>query len=263
MLGSLLGADTSSVSPHLFLWQHCHIPILPHRWTCCRPNLCFSLKQTCTAPLTQPLPHLLSRAPQLIPSQLKHWFVSDIHPPPCSDLSQFSPPLNPILTRLFAQAPPLSYHFDTHSTQPFPPPQQRCTWVVGESRRKSLVERWDRLPACSSCTQASLLLSHGGCITEMLLSVPVIGASWTALKDLLPGQPSAQINGGNMLSKDRIRNISLELCINTRDSSECVLTAIFRRLTICPNLHKKGKKYIHWQKPPPLTKYWLPASKLI
>lgn len=213
-------------------------------------------------------PHPVSASPPVVSSPTDPFptqtLVCISHSP--SSMQQFIPVFSspkPHFYQIVCTSPLLSYHFDTHSTQPFPPPQQCCTWVVGESRRKGLVERWDKLLACSSCAQASLLLSHGGSITEMLLSAPVIGASWTALKDLLPGQPSAQIKGGNVLSKDRIRNISLELRINTRDSSECVLTAIFQRLTICPNLHKKGKKYIHWQKPPPLTKYWLPASKLI
>lgn len=256
MLGFLLGADASPVSPHLLLWQHRHIPALPHPRSCHHSQPQSLLLTWADLHCS---PHPASASPLVVSSPTDP-FPTQPHAVSHQPLTILHAAIYP---KTACTSPLLSYHFNTHSTQPFPPARQRCTQVVGESRGKGLVERWDRLPACSSCAQASLMLSHGGSITEMLFSVPVTGASWTALRDLLPGQPSAQTKGGNMLSKDRIRNISLKLYINIRDSSECVLTAIFQRLTICPNLPEKGKKYIHWQKTPPLTKYWIPASKLV
>lgn len=239
MLGSCLGADTSAVSPHLLPWQHRHIPTLPHPWTSCHPQL-QSLLLTladlhCSPHSASTLPPIMSSPTDPFPTQ-PH---SGLYQPFMQSFISVSPPLTP--------NPLLSYHFSSHSTHPFPPPQQWCTQVMSESRGKGLVEGWDRLPACSSCAQASLMLSHGGSITEMLFSFPVTGASWTALRDLVPCQPSAQTKGRNMLSKYRIRNISWKLYINITDSNECVLSAIFQTLTICPNLHEKGKKYVHWQ----------------
>lgn len=92
-----------------------------------------------------------------LPNTVPCCFVSVIHHPPPSNLSQDHVP-------------------KPHST-PFSLPWQCCAQAEGESRGKGLVERRDRLPTCSSCAQASLMISHGGSITEMLFSVPVIGAS--------------------------------------------------------------------------------------
>lgn len=119
---------------------------------------------------------------------------------------------NLILTWLFAQVP--SFLSTQHLQYTiFSPSQQCCTEWVGEWRPKGLGKRWHRLPTCGSHVQVSLMLSDGGSNTEMLLSVPAIGTSWTALRGLPPVQPSAQTKGGNILSKDRIKNICLKLCI--------------------------------------------------
>lgn len=258
MLGSLLGADTSPVSLYLLLWQHRRIPALPHPRTCRlpSPNLRFSLERTCAAPPTQPLPHLPSWAPQPIPSPHSPMLFRISHLP--SSPQWFIPgPLAQVPSFLITSTP------TAHHLSLLPGSAAHRWWVSrGGERAGGEVRQAPRLQFyCPSLIDA---ITRRGSITKMLFSVPVIGASRTALRDLLPGQPSAQKKGGTMLSQGRIRSISLKLYINIRDSSECVLTAIFRRLTICPNLQEKGKKYIHWQKNPPLlTKYWIPASKQI
>lgn len=160
---------------------------------------------------------------------------------------------NLILTQLFAQV--LSFLTTWHSQYTtFSSSRQHCAEVVGKGKPKGL-GKWH-----SSHVQVSLILSHGGSNTEMLLSVPT---SRTILGVLLPFQPSAQTKGGNVLSRERIRNICFKLykyiyIIIERMCASCNFSKI-----IFTNLLEKGKHSIPYQTPPSLTKHGIPAAKLM
>lgn len=108
-----------------------------------------------------------------------------------------------------------------------------------------LLDCLHRLPTCSSCAQISLLLWHTNTMPlEKGLSAPTLRTTNCSQGALCMVSPP-HTEGEAMLSKGRLRNISSKLYINRRDSSEHVLTNFSKSY----NLHEKGKRYIHWQKP--------------
>lgn len=137
MLGFFLSADTLPASPHLLLWQHCHIPVLPHPWTFHQSQPLLLTGADCTATLTQTLQHLPSWAPQKIPSQHSPTLVCISHLP--SSMQQFIP-VSPCRI-------------------PFPP------------------DCLHRLPACSSWCLIDAITPQHNPIREKFLSVPALRAT--------------------------------------------------------------------------------------